>query len=187
MKKLLWLIVCLMTMVMSTNAQDDMYLAHNSNETSEINVNNAANNNWLPIKIEADELLGNDTYTALIYSTSDASVILWDNNDKKFRITAHNQVFDSKYGENGYMVKGNFFHAIVGYYDINGKLIDKRTCSFIVGNTHKEGDSIRFGMKRYEGKHIVSYLRNKKGYVRIVTSLYLSNNKFDIKVPCLNN
>lgn len=164
MKKVMSFIVCLMAVVLSVNAQ----------------------NGWNTTTFEADELLGNEEYTALRYSADGGSIVLWSGDEKKFRIISDG-VFDSEYGENGYMVKGSFFHAVVGYYDINDKLIDKRTCSFIIGANHHEGNSIRFGMKRYEGKHIISYLRGKKGYVRIVASLYGTNGKFDIKVPCINN
>ena len=164
MKKVLWLIVCLMTMVVSANAQSS----------------------WVSVTHEADELTDQKAYTSLVYTAESGTIVLWDNDGKKFRIIANN-VFDSKYGENGYMVKGSFFHAIVGYYDINDKLVDKRTCSFIIGSNHHEGNSIRYGMKRYEGKHIISFLRNEKGYVRIVAPLYGTNAKFDIKVPCLSN
>ena len=177
-----------MTMVLSVNAQDDMYFASVETSTTNalVNINSAKGNGWDTTTFDADELLGNKAYTALSYSTSVGSIVLWNDNEKKFRIISNN-VFDSEYGENGYMVKGSFFHAIVGYYDINDKLIDKRTCSFIIGSNHHEGNSIRYGMKRYEGKHIISYLRNKKGYVRIIASLYNTNSKFDIKVPCMNN
>jgi hypothetical protein len=36
-------------------------------------------------------------------------------------------------------------------------------------------------------KYIISYLRNEKGYVRIIAPLYNTNETFDIKVPCIKN
>lgn len=166
MKKMLWLIVCLMTMVVSANAQSG----------------------WTRTQLSGDELLNTEACTAFIYSDTNGSVVLWDNNDKYFRIISANGTFNSKLDRNGRSLEyKSLFHAIIGYYDINNNLIDKRFCCFEVVNSHSQAHSIRYGMKRYEGKYIMSYLRNKKGYVRIVTALSGTNTKFDIKVPCMNN
>jgi hypothetical protein len=189
MKKVLWLIVCLMTMVVSVNAQnDDVYGVSKVAKTSlaPINDDSANNNGWVILTHEADELIGNDEYKSISYSVPNVgSVILWDNENKKFRIVA-DDVFDSEVTKWNFGYK-SLFTAIVGYYDINGKLLEKTSCLFEIGANHRQGNSIRNNWGVNEAKTIIPYLREKRGFVRIVAPLSGTNGKFDIKVPCLNN
>lgn len=166
MKRFLMAMVCLMTMVLSVNAQSG----------------------WVSVAQEEDELMGQEAYTGFIYSNEVGSVVLWDNDDKTFRIISNDGVFDSFVGQNGWSMKTrSMVAAVVGYYDTNDKLIEKKKCYFEIGVNHKEANSIRFEMHRVEGKYVISYLRNKKGYVRIIAPLYSTHQKFDIKVPCMKN
>ena len=166
MKKVLWLIVCLMTMVLSVNAQ---------------------NKKWVSMSHDADELTETEAYTSLIYTDAKGSVVLWDNDNEKFRIAA-NGVFDSKVDTNGWsMKKRSMFKAIIGYYNVDDKLISKKKCYFEIGANHSQAHNIKYQFNREEGKYIISYLRNEKGYVRIIAPLYNTNETFDIKVPCIKN
>jgi hypothetical protein len=176
-----------MTIVLSVNAQsDDLY--HTKEITNNpIENTSAENNGWSIISHDADELTEQEAYNSIVYTTDAGSVVLWNNDNKRFRIIS-NDIFDSKVDRNGWSLDyKNLFVAIIGYYDINNKLIEKKKCGFEIGANSHQAHSIKYGMHRQEGKYVISYLRNKKGYVRIIASLYGSNGKFDIKVPCMNN
>ena len=41
-------------------------------------------------------------------------------------------------------------------------------------------------VKKDVGEKIVSFLKNQKGFVRIIAERY-SRSDFDIKIPCMNN
>jgi hypothetical protein len=41
-------------------------------------------------------------------------------------------------------------------------------------------------VKKDVGEKIVSFLKNQKGFVRIIAERY-SKSDFDIKIPCMNN
>jgi hypothetical protein len=164
MKKVLWLIVCLMTMVVSVNAQ----------------------NGWEKTTFNGDELLETEDYMAFSYSDANGEIVLWNNSNEKFRLITNDGIFDYRH-ENGAWYYDKFFIATIGYYDINNKLISKKSCCFGVGDIASQGHSTRYKFKGNEGKHVISYLREKKGYVRIVAPLYAKNTHFDLKVPCMNN
>ena len=187
MKKFIMALVCLMTMMVSANAQDDMYHRKDTNkEVKPINTALADKNGWVSHVFEADELIGNEEYTSLMYSNECGSIIVWNNENKKFRIISNDGVFDSKVTQWNFGYK-SLFTAKVGYYDINGKLLSKTTCLFEIGANHSQGNSMRNNWGVNEAKTIIPYLREKKGFVRIVAPLSGTNSRFDIKVPCMNN
>ena len=170
--------VCLMTMVVSVNAENDRNSA-------------AEKNGWIVTTHEADELIGNDEYNSIAYiGDDDSKIVLWDKNDKDFRIICNEgNIFDYKVGSNGWSFNTNMklFVATVGYYDSNNKLLKKKECGFQIEGNASEARSIKYGMGGNEGKRIVAFLKNEKGYIRIIAPLYNTRRKFDIKVPCMNN
>lgn len=164
MKKILFIIVCLMAMVVSVNAQ----------------------NGWISTSFEADDLTEQEAYTSLIYTTDNGSVVLWDNNDKYFRLISYIGSFDTKVTQWSFRYI-DIFKAIVGYYDTNDNCIKKSKCQFESGVNHSEAKNMKDTMAHNEGKNIIKFLKEEKGYIRIVAPLFNSHENFDIKVPCLNN
>lgn len=185
------MVICLMAVVSVMGQNDGVYFNPNeikSEKSFSFDKDTIEKNGWNYVEFEADELLGNDGYTSLCYDTPDGSIVLWDDNTKDFRIVSNNGVFDSKVDRNGWSLEyKSLFHAIIGYYDENDNLIDKRKCCFEVGKNHSQGNSVKYGTSRYEGKYVIFYLTKQKGYVRIVASLYSTNKMFDMKIPCINN
>ena len=146
--------------------------------------NSQNNNGWVKIFFEADEL----TDTSMEYENEIGSVVLWDNEDKVFRVISKDEMFNGKV-ENWTLGKHKtIFTAIIGFYDINKKLVKKTKCTFEIGANHHEGNAIRNPYyTKNDRKDIIEYLKNGNGFVRIVAPLSLTNKNFDIMVPCLNN
>lgn len=187
MRKLLWLIVCLMTMVVSANAQDDMYSFSQEEKVQPINTE-AISDGWMATTHDADELIGNESYTSLIYSTDVGSIVLWDNETKKFRIITNNELFDSDVQKAGWNPSyRSLFVATIGFYNLDNKLLKKKKVWFEIGSNHRQAVSTAGSSGKNEGKDVVTYLRNNKGYIRIVAPLHLTNLNFDLKIPCLQN
>lgn len=158
MKKVLWLIVCLMTMVVSVNAQ----------------------NGWETYKSGGDELKGSSPYVAHIYRCKEGEICLCDNSESTFLVATYNGIFD--YDVDNY-VKG----AIIGLYDINGNLIEKiKTPTQRTFWVIEENGDVMSCIKKDVREKIVSFLKNQKGFVRIIAERY-SRSDFDIKIPCMNN
>lgn len=189
MKKFIMAIVCLMTMVVSANAQDDMYYRKNTNkEVKPINETLANNNGWIISYHEPDELTGSKGYNSMTYLNETGGVVLWSTEAKKFRVISNEELFDSEIRIFGWLRETkNVFCAIIGMYDINNKLLKKKNCWFEIGANYLQGHSTIGASGKNEGKDIVEYLRNGKGYIRIVAPLSGTNAKFDLKVPCMNN
>ena len=158
MKKVLWLIVCLMTMVVSVNAQ----------------------NGWETRKSGGDELKGYSPSVAHLYKCDEGDICFFDGSESTFMVSTYNGFFD--YDVDDY-VKG----AIIGLYDINDNLIEKIKTptqrTFWVG---EKNHHIMVCVKKDVGEKIVSFLKNQKGFVRIIAERY-SRSDFDIKIPCMNN
>ena len=191
MKKVLWLIVCLMTIVVSVNAQNDMYIFSQEEKVQPINMESISNG-WAVKTHEADELIGTKSYTksytSLIYSTNVGSVVLWDDEVKKFRIISDDGLFDFEVTKASWDLSyGILFVATIGLYDLNGKLIKKKKVWFEKGANYSQAVSTAGSSGKNEGKDVITFLRNNKGYVRIVAPLSSTNLIFDIKVPCLKN
>ena len=166
MKKVLWLIVCLMTMVVSVNAQSE----------------------WVTEIHAADELTGTDEYTSVSYIDGSNGIVTWSTESKKFRIICGEEMFDSKIQRAGWNPNyRSLFEAVVGLYSTDGKLIKKKYVTFEIGANHHQGMSVGGRTGKNEGKIVLDYLRNKKGYIRIVAPLSGTNTNFDMKVPCMNN
>lgn len=183
MKKVLWLIVCLMTMVVSVNAQS-----------------------WKETKFDGDELLGTKGYVATSLSVSGIGMVVFYS-DNAVKLVAEKGIFDyhdkkvtvriGYYDENGELLKRRCETFYIGktgsscQYDHRfSELTAERfefDARFEKNKEHKE-----FLLKQAEicridkGKEFVDFIRNNKGYVRFVAEKYGTNTAFDIKVPCMN-
>lgn len=189
MKKLMMAIVCLMTTVISVNAQ----------------------NGWVTKEVPADELTGVEAYT-YIYFTADeiGDVIIYS--DGNIKLITNDGIFDGK-------GVGPFARVLMGIYDENNTLLDKITLSFNVFDNPSICQWFEISEKRkqedidfYEkamaktddiakkqallksiestklgfAYPVVNHIKRNKGYVRFVAPRYASTS-FDIKVPCMNN
>lgn len=150
MKKVLWLIVCLMTMVVSANAQ----------------------NGWDKMVYDADELEGTESYTSYCYWDEDGMVV-FNSNSSIYALSTNRGFFD---------YKGNSVSVIVGFYDLDGKLLKKETSLFYVSPGKRD---CCFSSKE-EGIFFKKYIEEERGYVRFIVPRYGKSN-FDFKIPCMNN
>ena len=175
MKKVLWLIVCFMTMVIglsSCNSKTNVYPKTEEEKTDVIC------DSWYDLKIDADELSGIEEHTIYCYQAKDGFISTPSNNNEPFIFITFDGIFDTKYKFGQRVAK----KVIIGLYDINGKLIEKiENGIFVVFNN---GSCATINNKI--NNKINSFIKTKKGFVRIVASKY-ADGDFDIKVPCMNN
>jgi hypothetical protein len=174
MKKVLWLIVCLMTMVIgltSCNSKANDYPKTEEEKTDVIC------DSWHDLKIDADELTGTKEHTVYYYSTKDGEVVVPSDNKEAFIFSTFDGIFDTNYERGEWVAE-----VIIGLYDINDKLIEKieNGVFFVLDN-----GLCGTGDDKINNK-INSFIKTKKGFVRVVASKYADEN-FDIKVPCMNN
>lgn len=142
MKKVLWLIVCLMTMVLSVNAQ-----------------------NWQTETTQGDELKGTSAKTMNIY-TDDSGTFVFTNEDSyAFMVVTNEGIFD-------YDIDKYAKRTIVGLYDANNVLIEKLDLplqrTFITSSHGK----VMGCVKKNVGEKILSFIKSEKGYVRIIAGRY---------------
>ena len=186
MKKVLWLIVCLMTMVMSANAQSG----------------------WEKTSFNGDELLGTKSYVATSFEVYGVGMVVYYSNDNSVKIVTNNGIFDYKndkvtvtigyYSENGDLIKKRCESFYVGKSSSSCQYIHElseltaRKFEFDA-SFEKDKKTKELYLKMAEecridkGKEFVNYITTQKGYVRLVAEKYGTNAKFDIKVPCMNN
>ena len=175
MKKVLWFIVCLMTMafgLLSCNSKANVYTKTEEEKTDVIC------DSWYDLKIDADELTGTKEHTIYCYRTKDGEVVVPNDNNKSFIFITFDGIFDTKY-EFGERVAEE---VIIGLYDINDKLIEKieNDVFFVLDNGFCASVNDKINNK------INSFIKAKKGFVRIVANKFAKGN-FDIKIPCMNN
>ena len=185
MKKVLWLIVCLMTMVLSVNAQDDMYMVRNNTKNKSVSASvptNVANDfrigEWFRETTDADELKSTKGNTYITYIGDDGFVTYLISEGKLF--------FNTDKGLFDYDIYDHSKGFLIGFYDINDNLVEKVKTdlrSFLVFGSRK--DKICITNKGLNEK-IWGYINNHKGFVRFVIDRY-ERSDFDIKVPCINN
>lgn len=149
---------------------------------------------WTTGKIEGDELLGIKPCTAMVFQENNSDenswkFVMFDNTSDDFFLDAPKLVFDfSGDGASG----GKLVKGLVGFYDEDGKLIDKienycfETASSIFGQVHSNKYTKMGGNNKKNAKKILEYLQNKKGAIRFVLPVYGAEH-FDLKVQCINN
>lgn len=136
---------------------------------------------WEKKIIEADEMLG--TKADVLYE--------WQNADCAFSFSGNS---------NAWSVKGSAFkpdathvnhrqnfetYAKIGFYNENDEMVsvfDK--CKLELTDFYRRASSDV--SKKKKGQYAVTdYLKNEKGYVRIIIPL-ISGGVFDVSIPCLN-
>ena len=146
---------------------------------------------WEITKIEADELKGNESYTAYkYYQPGEGSFIFWGFNNYQYRIFSDSGIFNYDSGYNRYFGSYSGETVTVGLYDGNGNLIEKFNM-WLDKESDKGGSYLRTrnagGMSNPVGqkekvKKILNHLKGDSGYVRIIATRY-NRPDFDIKIP----
>lgn len=146
---------------------------------------------WEITKIDADELKGNEAYTAYkYYQPGEGSFIFWGFNEFQYRIFSDNGIFNYQSGYNSYSGSYSGESVTVGLYDGNDNLIEKFDM-WLDKESDKGGSYLRTrnagGMSNPVGqkgkvKKILKHLQGDSGYVRIVATRY-NRADFDIKIP----
>lgn len=146
---------------------------------------------WEITKIDADELKGNEAYTAYkYYQPGEGSFIFWGFNEFQYRIFSDNGIFNYQSGYNRYSGSYSGESVTVGLYDGNDNLIEKFDM-WLDKESDKGGSYLRTrnagGMSNPVGqkgkvKKILKHLQGDSGFVRIVATRY-NRADFDIKIP----
>lgn len=141
---------------------------------------------WQVSKSEGDELLGTTPTTTIYYLKDHCCFSYIQNNDEFFQISTDIGMFD-------YHPASYIFRSVIGFYNENKTLINKyddfllitmpgKTQTAYSNKTAKLG-----GTQKKKIKRLIDFIRNEKGYVRIVAPIYGKNQQFDLTMPCLQN
>lgn len=155
-------LVCLMTTVISVNAQSD----------------EAKIGEWFTNTTAGDELKGTSDDSETCFLTLDG-FIMYLHNANTFALHTNAGFFDYDYDDNAKSV-------IIGFYDKDKNLVEKlksKKSDFKVFGAHKDGVFI---YSKSLNKAICDYINNEKGYVRFIIDRY-NKLDFDFEVPCMNN
>lgn len=139
---------------------------------------------WRAEVQHADELKGTEEYTSYIYTDKKGDyIVIWSNTDEDFRIVSNSNIFNYNVGST------KWFSSTIGLYDENGNLLEKVGIDFDARNDDPRiaDNSTTFRREKKAAKKIITFIRNEKGYVRIIAPLYRSNNDYDIEVPCFKS
>lgn len=140
---------------------------------------------WVMTEHEADELKGTEEYTSYSYTVKDVGTFVTWKEQEQYGIMSENEIFNFER-----VKQDTGLNVIVGLYDKYDKLKDK-----IQMWLDCDSDKPKFLHTRDHGymnnpvgqkkkvKKIISHLTSGEGYVRIVASLY-GTNDFDLKIPC---
>lgn len=133
-------------------------------------------NEWTPITIDGDELKGTTSYVVYNYDTGEGCLGFYDSTNILV-IMSDRGIFD--YDIYDY-VKG----VVIGLYDAKGKLIERvETPTDRTFRVSSHGKAA-FCTRNDVNSRVVEFIKNNKGYVRIVADKY-SGSDFDVKVPCM--
>lgn len=133
------------------------------------------------VETEADELKGTKGGKLCVYSYEGVgSFVVWDWYDPQIRIVSESGIFNIN--------SGGWLETLVGFYDNNGKMIDK----FNLWLSREDGSGYSYartvnkglippGQKKKVNK-IFKALHSGSGYVRIVAPRYDAID-FDLKIP----
>lgn len=130
---------------------------------------------WTSTDYEADELKGQESYTAYNFTDESGMFVYFSNYDDYYKICTLDGIFD-------YKGRYHQLKVIIGFYDENDKLVEKFNDWIYV----KEDNSKIAGASGKKSKKVITYIKQNMGYVRFIAERYGRTN-FDFKVPCLNN
>lgn len=142
---------------------------------------NVMGQEWKQFIVEADQMLGVREHATYVYNNGD-----W--------------IFSFNSENNSWSIKGEAFkpdpthvnhrqnfetYARIGFYDDNDKMLSVfENCRLELTDIYRRATSN--ASKKKNGQYIVNdYLRNSKGYVRIIIPT-IQGGIFDAMVPCMN-
>lgn len=131
---------------------------------------------WERNLIPADELMGTEQNYSRIYFSDDGGFGYYEDSNIIF-ISTFDGIFD-------YNEKGEVKSVVIGFYDLNGNLVDR--INFGEFTVSEDNSSFALSFSLWKNDMVVDYLNKKTGYVRFVADRY-GECDFDIKVPCFNN
>lgn len=124
----------------------------------------------------ADELKKTKEYTSYMYTDASGNcLIFWSNSKKNYRITCENEVFDCDVN--------HFISVIVGFYDENGNLKRKKKNKLHITNDNYQMADLS---SMFGNSDVVTFLKEEKGYIRILVPVFRSVSPLEIRVPCMN-
>lgn len=132
---------------------------------------------WNTEVYHADELKGTKGYTAYIYTDNNGDYfVLWSHKDDEFRIASNSHIFD-------YHGSNKSFQVIIGLYDDKDSLIKKIECYAFTDDENSHWAYVH----RKNAKQTINFIRDYKGYVRIIAPLYGTLSDFDLRIPCFKS
>ena len=145
---------------------------------------------WEHFIKEADELLDIPSYEEWVFIDKQGNSFAINSNKKDYFciINARGVFYDGFWGE--------ISDAIIGFYDVDNKLIEKTTLDLLPsieslrnkrGNQAVPNTTGQYTYNKEKVEKLVQKIKHGKGFVRIYVPVYGKNENFDIKIPCLNN
>ena len=146
--------------------------------------------NWTKFEVKGDELKGTKDHITYLYNEDTMYFQFDEENDKQFIVKTEKSFFNYAPDWFGYHHR-NLVMGKVGLYDTDDKLIEgidllfeitDHTNILIPNKYTKMG-----GNNSKRCKKVLDFIKNQKGFVRIVLPLYDDTTDFDLKIPTLQN
>lgn len=140
---------------------------------------------WTVVNNSGDELRGTTASTSYMWTEYNGTFYYQDNDDKLFIINTSEGIFNSN-GQRG--TKGRpIVVGLVGFYNEDDSMIEKMELTFEINEgsqsvypnkyTYKGGNNYK------RSKHVLDFIQNNKGYVRILIPRY-NKTDLELKVQC---
>lgn len=146
---------------------------------------------WEQTIEKGDELLGTMDRVKYKYVDSlNIQAIAFYSDGDYWKIGVGGKVFQPD--KRGIVIKKTYnpaTYATIGFYDEHNQLIEKwENCLLQLAHGFQVAETTEnfWGKTTKGAREVVPYLRDQKGYVRIIVPVVRGNN-FDLKIPCLNN
>ena len=145
--------------------------------------------NWTKFEVKGDELKGTKDHITYQYNEDTMYFQFDEENDKQFIVKTEKAAFHYLIDELGNRIN----LAIVGLYDTNDKLIERIEITFEATEFLNIAKPCRYTIKGgltnnlKRCKKVLNFIKNQKGYVRIILPLYDDTTDFDLKIPTLQN
>ena len=146
---------------------------------------------WTKETESGDELLGTSDRVKFKYVDSiNVQAFAFYSDGDYWKIGIGRDVFQPD--KRGTLIRKKLNHAtyaLIGFYDEYNQLLEKwENCLLQLTQGLRVAETAKniWGKTTKGTREVVPYLKNHKGYVRIVVPV-VRGKDFDIKIPCLNN
>lgn len=130
---------------------------------------------WSSTLHKADELRGTKEYVSFMYEDKEKNTfIFWSHYKNDFRIICNEGIFDYD--------KNNSFVATFGYYDENGQLKKKQKITMFL----ESGNPKTASPGMFKKGEVVKYLKEGRGYIRILAKQFERVSLWEMKIPCMD-